>query len=148
MDPRPAALRQLRTMHAIFVVVIFMWAYVSEITARAGSETTQTLVIAIAIVAGLELILAYYSRAKRAIPAIEKLQRDPNDAVAMLQWRSGTILSMVLAMSVALYGLVLRTVGAGRRVSWPFFLVALIFLMVWRPRLDLNSNTLAPSKSQ
>jgi len=47
---------------------------------------------------------------------------------------------LVLAVSVALYGLVLRVLGASRLVAWPFFLLALSLMLAWRPQLDLSGD--------
>jgi hypothetical protein len=55
-------------------------------------------------------------------------------------WRFSTLLSLVLAESIALYGFVLRFMGASRRVSWPFFVCALILMVVWRPQLELSAG--------
>ncbi|MBZ5659151.1 MAG: hypothetical protein LAO08_01985 [Acidobacteriia bacterium] len=140
MDPRAGALRQLQTIHVIFVVVIFMQGYVSEVPARTGTGVTESFIFTIAVVAWIELMIAHYHRIKRTIPAMEKLRRDSNDADALKQWRAGIILAMVLTLSVALYGVVLRSLGAGRRIAWPFFLAALIFLVIWRPQLDLGGE--------
>jgi heme/copper-type cytochrome/quinol oxidase subunit 3 len=119
-----------------------METYVSELTARTGTGITQSFISIIAVLACFELIIANYFRSKRTIPAMEKLRLDPNDADALKQWRMGIILTLVLVMSVALYGVVLRSLGASRRIAWPFFLVALIFMLMWRPQLDLNGEVL------
>jgi hypothetical protein len=135
MDLRAASLRQMRTVHAIFIAVVFMYGYVSEVVVSAGTEITQPFIYAFAVLACGELMLARYFHAKKAIPAMEKIRRAPNDAEALKQWRAGILVTLVLVLSVALYGFVLRILGAGRRVAWPFFAVALIFLLVWRPNL-------------
>jgi heme/copper-type cytochrome/quinol oxidase subunit 3 len=142
MGPRAAALRQLRTVHAIFVLVVFMQVYVSEVAARTGTGITPSFISIIGVLACFELMIANYFRSKRTIPAMEKLRLEPNDADALKQWRAGIILTLVLVMSVALYGVVLRSLGASRRFAWPFFVVALIFMLMWRPQLDLNGEIL------
>jgi hypothetical protein len=50
------------------------------------------------------------------------------------------LVSLVFAMTICLYGLVLRFLGAARLVSWSFYLAALILMLVWRPQLDLRGE--------
>jgi hypothetical protein len=66
----------------------------------------------------------------------QKLRRDPHDPNGLGQWRALTILSMVLAMSIGVYGLILRMRGDARTVAWPFFFASVALLFLWRPRLD------------
>ena len=74
--------------------------------------------------------------------ANEELRRDPNDARALSQWRKITMMSMVLAMSIGLYGFTLRTMGDSQLVEWLFFFASVVLLFLWRPRLgDATSSS-------
>jgi hypothetical protein len=73
--------------------------------------------------------------------ANEKLRRDPQDANGLDQWRRVTILSMVLAMSIGIYGFMLRMSGTARTVAWPFFLASVALLLLWRPHLDVGTSS-------
>ena len=140
MSQGAASLRQVRIMHAIFLLAILLEFYNSEMMAGNGSGVSGTFVAVIVLAACFELLLAYFFRFRRLSPALEKLRRDPNDANALKQWRGAHIVILVLTMSVALYGFVLRVMGAGRRVAWPFFVLAFIIMLLWRPQLDLSAD--------
>jgi hypothetical protein len=56
------------------------------------------------------------------------------------------ILSMVLTMTVALFGFALRMVGSSREVAWPFFIASIILMLLWRPRLDYRHKDPPNSK--
>lgn len=68
--------------------------------------------------------------------ANDQLRRDATDARALGEWRKFTILSLVLAMSIGLYGFALRMTGYRRTVEWSFFACAVVLLFFWRPRLN------------
>jgi hypothetical protein len=135
-----AALRRMRILHAVFFLSVVLLAQGAEQmagTATGYSTIFLGMMIYLAIFDGL---IAYYFRRKRLHPALDKLRRDPNDAGALKEWRIMTLLSLSLTFSIALYGFVLRFFGAGRPVSWPFFLLALLLMVVWRPQLELGAD--------
>jgi hypothetical protein len=139
-----ATLKEMRRLHTLFLPIVFLEAYCAEQIARATTVHSKTflgVMIFLAFYTGLQ---GFYFRRKRLLPALEKLHRDPNDARALNQWRGSIVINLCLASAIAVYGIVLRFMGAGRRVSWPFFVSALILMLVWRPQLDLRgeaSNT-------
>jgi ABC-type transport system involved in cytochrome bd biosynthesis fused ATPase/permease subunit len=139
-------LKQMKVIHVVFVVAVFLYALTAEqIMGRANAASrnalTATLLDGMTFVAGLDGLLAYYFRRSKLEPALDKLRRNQNDPDALKQWRFATILSLVLALSIGLVGFALRFLGAGRRVSWSFFLVALFLMLLWRPKLELASDT-------
>ena len=82
-------------------------------------------------------VLIAFAFRRRLLPsAVEALQR--GDANGVRRWRTANILSMVLAETIGMFGLVLRIMGGSRRVAWPFFIGAIILLLVWTPRLDVE----------
>jgi hypothetical protein len=136
MEPGAAALRQMRMVHAVFVTAVLLFVLEAELLARNEMINSPTVPIAIAVVAVLDVNIGYAFRRIKLNPALRKLRVEPNDSDALKQWRSSTMVSLVLALTVGFYGLVLRFLGAVRLVSWPFYLVALILFLVWRPQLD------------
>lgn len=74
---------------------------------------------------------------RRVLSALnEMLLREPNDASALSRWQRFTIQNMVLAMSIGLYGFILRTIGNPRTFAWPFFIASVALLFLWSPHLD------------
>jgi hypothetical protein len=144
MEQGAAALRQMRITQRLFLFTVFLIAYQAEQMAGIGTGYSSVFLGVIASVAVFDAFLAFYFRRKRLFPALEKLHLYANDTGALKEWRFSIILSLALTESIALYGFVLRILGASRRVSWPFFLASWILMLVWRPRLDLRgaaSNT-------
>ncbi len=144
-------LKQMRIIHMIFVVAVFLYAQTAEqIVGKTNPGTraapSATLLDGMIFAAGLDGLVAYYFRRTKLERALDKLRRDQNDQDALKQWRAFTLLSLVLSLSIGLYGFALRFLGASRRVSWSFFLVALVLMLVWRPRLELTTEpSVAPS---
>jgi hypothetical protein len=73
--------------------------------------------------------------------ANEELRRDPHDRNGLSQWRRATILSMIMAMSIGLYGFMLRIMGNARAVAWPFYIVSVALPILWRPHLDHRASS-------
>lgn len=140
MGQGAATLKQMRITHAVFLLSLLLFAYQAEQLEGAGTGNSTILPGALVLAAVFDGLIALYFRRKRLSPALEKLRRDSNDTGALTEWRFSTLLSLVLAESIALYGFVLRFMGASRRVSWPFFVCALILMVVWRPQLELSAG--------
>ena len=68
--------------------------------------------------------------------ADEELRSDPHNPSAVGQWRKITIMSMVLAMSIGLYGFMLRVRGDSQILEWLFLASSIGLLFLWSPRLD------------
>jgi hypothetical protein len=137
MEQGAAELRQMRILLAVFLLTVLLLAYAAEEmagTITGYSKTYLGVMICLAILNGLQ---ACYFRRKRLIPALDKLRQNPNDSSALKQWRGSITVNLSLTEAIALYGFMLRFMGASRRVSLPFFAGALILMLVLRPQLDL-----------
>lgn len=148
MGQGAATLKQMRIIHGVLLLFLFLVAYQAEQLAGTGTGYSKTFPGTLALVAVFDGLIALYFRRKRLSPALEKLRRDSNDTGALKEWRFSTLLSLVLAESIALYGFVLQFMGASRRVSWPFFISALILMMVWRPQFELSANVSSTQPNQ
>ena len=133
---KDAAVRSMRIMHIVMLGAIVSYVFVAERLPRPTSDAPALIVQSFSFLAILMVVIAFSFRRKLLPSAIEKLRRDPGDGTALGRWRMANILSMVLTMSVALYGFALRTMGGNRRVVWPFLVASVILMLLWRPRLD------------
>lgn len=140
METGAASLRRGRVVHAALALVILFYVYLSEFLAPPDAKVSSSFVVSIAIFACVIALIAYQIRRKKLQPAMEKLRQDPNDSEALKNWRAASIAPSILAESIGLFGFVLRFMGAGRGVSWPFFLASLVLLAMWRPRMDWNAR--------
>ena len=141
MNPA-ASLKQMRIIHYIFLVAIVLYAYAGEMVAGKNSSgvtsvAPSAMIYSFAGLGFVDVLLAYYFRRAKLRPAVEKLRRDSNDSGGLIQWRQHTLVSLILALSISLYGFALRFLGAPPRVAWGFYVAALILLLAWRPNLEL-----------
>ncbi len=86
-------------------------------------------------------MIASFLRSRYLTSSLETLRTNPSDPQALQKWRSAYVLPFTLAESVALFGLVLKFMGASWRVAGPFFAAAILLLLLWAPRLDGASQT-------
>lgn len=136
------SVRSMRIIHGVMFAAIVSYVFIAERLPATASNLTPSIAESFAILAFIMVVIAVGFRRKMLSPAIESLGRDPGDEAALGRWRMANLLSMVLTMSVALYGFALRALGGSRRVVWPFFIISLILMLMWRPRLDAGlSNT-------
>ena len=66
--------------------------------------------------------------------ANEVLRSHPDDVAAWKRWSVGNIIFYAMCESVALYGLVLRFMGATPAQTIPFFVVAIVCMLAFGPR--------------
>ena len=135
-----AAVRTARTMQVIFLAAIGLYIYAAEKVPHAATNVPDVLfVAAFAAIAIVDASIAFGFRKKLLEPAAEALRQNPNDAVALVRWRKAHILSVVLAMSVALCGFTLRFMGGSLNVVALFYGGAIGLLLLWWPRLDAGT---------
>ncbi|HVO62835.1 MAG TPA: hypothetical protein VMT53_18010 [Terriglobales bacterium] len=66
--------------------------------------------------------------------AAAALGSQPQDSSALARWRGGTIVTLVLCESVALFGFVLRMLGFSLSQAGTFYLAALVLMVFFLPR--------------
>jgi hypothetical protein len=137
-----AALKQMRIVHVVFLLAVLLFVLQAELLAGEGQNSSPAIPIAIALIGIIDVYVAYFIRRTRLYPALGKLRRDPNDSDGLKQWRSSTLVSLVLALTIGLYGFALRFFGVAKYVSWLFYLASLILMLLWRPQLDLSGEGL------
>jgi len=129
----------MRVMHAIFLLTIFLYLGLLKFIVPAGKGVDQIFVAALVLVCVGDVVLASLLRKQKVHASEEKLRVNPKDGAALQQWRAGMILSFVFTECIALFGLVLKILGAEWRVAGPFFAFAVLLMLLWTPRLDAPS---------
>ncbi len=66
--------------------------------------------------------------------ANEILRSHPDDVAAWKRWSAGNIIFYAMCESVALYGLMLRFMGATPAQTIPFFVVAIVGMLAFGPQ--------------
>ena len=129
MPALAAQVRTLRIIHLVFLVVVVFFAAVGEVLAPAGRKIDMVMLGAIAVTAAMDVAIALFLRRKFTADAREMLRTDPENPAAFPRWYVGQLTAMVLFVSVGLFGLALRFLGASLVEAAPFYLVALILLL-------------------
>jgi hypothetical protein len=141
MTQSEIAVKTLRTVQAAFIVSIVLYAFLAErLIQRSANWPERRLVTGFTILAIAMICIALVVRSRMVNPAKERLELDGADSGALNRWRVGTLFSLVLVESVALYGFVLRVMGGTRSQTWPFYLAAIFIMVIWTPNLDLDSS--------
>ena len=133
------ALRVARALHVALLVMVVIEFDVSYRLAPIPNQILPILVYAITFVCLNDIGVAAFLRNRMIRPSEESLRSNPNDESALKKWRSGVIVSLVMASTIALFGLILRFMGATWNVASWFFIVGILLLLAWTPRLDVSA---------
>jgi hypothetical protein len=133
------ALRWARTLRGVFLLTIPLFIYALTLVPKAERSVSPTIVAALAVLSATDVMVAAVLRARNITPAIEALRTNPDDTLALGKWRSGIVSSFTHAETVALFGVLLKFLGASWTVAGPFFAVAVLLLVIWRPKLEFTA---------
>ncbi|HSA92892.1 MAG TPA: hypothetical protein VLE48_07765 [Terriglobales bacterium] len=128
-----AAVRVTRTVHLTLLATIPLYFGLGEMLARVSSgdlrPVRQLLTVFAVVVFGALVVV----RKRMLAPAMDLLRRNPDDTAALGRWRAANLISLALCESLALYGFVLRFLGASTFEAAPFFAVAFVLMLAFRP---------------
>jgi len=122
---------------ALAASVALYFALAEQVKRSAASSAASpqpTFLYALALVAGLSLLMAGLVRKKIAGDANEVLRNNQDEPKALMRWRTGNLIFLAVCESVALYGLTLRLLGAATSQVALFFLAALTGMLFFGPR--------------
>jgi hypothetical protein len=137
-----SALLTTQAVQSILLATIASCALAAEGTAGQADQMQFLYAWILFAFALATVVVGLMLRRKFLFAVNGKLQCDPNDANGLGRWQVVTIQSMVLAMSIALYGFTLRMVGNTRTVAWPFFVVSVALLFSWGPHQGDGNGSL------
>ncbi|MGB8542060.1 MAG: hypothetical protein WCD49_10545 [Candidatus Acidiferrales bacterium] len=127
--------RALRTVHFVLLASILLYIWAGEKVIRHNQQVPgRAFSTAFGLFAAATSVAALVVRTKTIQPALDLLQTQPNDTSALNRWRSGSILSYVLAESVVLFGFSLRIFGGTLALSAPFYIAAIVLMIFLRPQ--------------
>jgi hypothetical protein len=109
----PSVLRHTRIVWSSLLLAQFLYILGGPIIVGSTplSDPTPAFTIGIAVAAVCALFLVLFIRIRLLRRAIEALQSNPTDAVAIAKWRKLQITTMVIVETVPLFGLMLLTTG-------------------------------------
>jgi hypothetical protein len=133
------ALRVARVLHVALIVMVVIEFDVSYRLAPIQNQISPIIVYAITFVCLNDVGVAGFLRRRMIKPFEESLRSNPNDETALKKWRAGVIVSLGMASTIVLFGVLLRLMGATWNVASWFFIVGILLLLAWTPRLDVSA---------
>jgi F0F1-type ATP synthase membrane subunit c/vacuolar-type H+-ATPase subunit K len=103
------------------------------------NQISPIMVYAILFVCLNDIGVAAFLRRRMIKSSEESLRSNANDESALKKWRTGVIVSLVMASTIVLFGVVLKFMGATWNVASWFFIVGIVLLLAWTPRLDVSA---------
>ena len=141
MNAAQKSLQGARIIHIALLVASIAYLVVARyVTANPKGELPIAVAGGIGLAAFSMLLVAAFLRSKLVKPGAEALRNNADDTGAATKWRAGTIVSLVFAESVVLFGMVLKMVGFSWNVSGIFYVVGILFLLAWWPKLELTAG--------
>lgn len=129
-----ATLRLLRIIQMVLLISVVLYAVAGEFAGPQEARDVKQIRLILIALAGALLMAIGALRQRMISPAQEVLRSQPEDAQALARWRAGTIVTFALVEAGALYGLVLRLLGATLQQALPFYAAAAVLLVVFTPR--------------
>ncbi len=128
------ALQVLRVVHGAMLALIAVLAVLAESLPHASHPAPRFVLYLFGALGLLELAAGVVIRKLMVESAESALQTDPADPRALFKWSAGQLVSFALCEAIALYGFVLRMVGAPRPYCIAFYVTGAIFLLLFTPR--------------
>jgi hypothetical protein len=133
-----SALRSVRIIHLAFLVAAALYIAVLFQIRPLERSVDPIFVYALAFTCLSVIGVGFFLRARMVTEPAARLTANPQDTVALKQWRSGVITSFTFAESVVLFGFVLKFLGASWNIAGIFFVVGILLLVAWTPKLDAS----------
>jgi len=133
MSALPDQLRSLRIIYAIMFAMLPVYACLGEFLGSKGPGVDATLEIGCAVCGMVIAAVAIFFRRKTSESAGQVLRSDPENQQALTRWRSGQIVSFVLAESIVLLGFAQRFLGGPVKVAILYYFVAGVLFLLFRP---------------
>lgn len=129
------AVRIVQMIRVAMMVSVVLYAIVGEEVIHPAQTTPDsTFYFAITVLAFVDIGLIVVIRRWFVVPSETVLARQPEDQTALGRWRMGYIITYALSEAVALFGLVLRSMGFLFSQVVTFYLAGLMLMMFFGPR--------------
>ena len=139
MNLAQKSLQGARIIHGAMLFAALAYVVVAlYLESPAKGAVPSTVVGGLGIGAFSLLIVAVFFRTKFVQPGAEKLRANGDDETGAKLWRTGTIVSLVFAESIVMFGLVVKMIGASWNASGIFYVAGILALVAWWPKLDLG----------
>ena len=146
MASREKTVAEIWTICASFAITFFLYIFMIQMAKPAEKPVTLVVIGAFAFAAVTSVPIGATLRKRFLNGAAESLRKDPQDAKGLQLWRTGNILSFCFAESTMLFGVALKFLGARWKVSGTFFVLGMLLMILWMPKLEIypSTNAAAP----
>jgi hypothetical protein len=134
-------LRSLRILHLAFLAATGLYLAVLFQIRPQEKPLDPVFVSALGAASFSVIGVGFFLRARMVTESASRLSANAQDTVSLNRWRVGMLISFTCAESVVLFGFVLKILGAAWNVAGIFFVVGILLLIAWAPRLDGSRGT-------
>jgi hypothetical protein len=138
MTPIESTLRSARVIHLAFLAAAILYFAVLFQIRPVERSVDPILIYALAFLCLSVIWVGFFLRARMVTAPAARLSANPQDTASLKQWRSGQIVSFAFAESVVFYGVLLKFLGAAWNIAGTFFVVGVLLLVAWTPKLDVS----------
>jgi hypothetical protein len=131
-------LRSVRVLHLVFLLTVPLFIINLRVLQPAEHGISFVTVSVFVFLCLSDIAIAISFRARMITPSVERLRVNPQDAAALMRWRSGVITSFTFAETVVLFGFMLKILGAGWNIAGVFFALGSLLFVAWTPKLDVT----------
>jgi hypothetical protein len=113
---------------------VVIYGVLGEFVLRPQARALGSTALILVVIASSMLTFAYTAHNSTVRPAEERVRRNPNDPAAVMRWRSGVLITMMLCEGVGLLGFVLRILGGQPIVAIVMYAISLAYLIMLAPK--------------
>ena len=127
----------MRMVRGFLLVASLIYPFIAEKIAKPHPAPAAAFYYAILVMGAVEIAIVVVIRKKT-----EPLQDATlADKTSLVRWRAAHIIVYALALSVVLYGLVVRVAGATLSQAVPFYTAGIAMLLLFSPKASDRVNT-------
>ena len=135
-----SAVRVLRTVQvALLVSILLCLVLAMRLPTPTLAGTAPVTLAALGFLSVMNVGIIFVLRRVFVRRSAVMLGNNPEDPLALMQWRAGHIATYAVAESIAVFGLILRFVGFTLPQVGPFFLAGFVLLLFLGPRRPVNA---------
>jgi hypothetical protein len=127
------ALRFLRYMHGALLGLLVVIAVLGETVGSIAHDNTPVILYVLYALAVGNAVLGLVLRQRFAGPAADALRANPADTAALLNWLKGQLVPLAQALTIGMFGLVARLMGASTLRAAPLYAAAVLLMLILRP---------------
>ncbi|HEX8925492.1 MAG TPA: hypothetical protein VF786_06840 [Terriglobales bacterium] len=127
-------LQSLKMIHMGMLAAVVVYGVLGEFVLHPQPRGLGSTALILVVIASSALTFAYTARNSMVLPAEEQVRRSPNDSAAVMRWRSGVLITMMLCEAVGLLGFILRVLGGPPIVAIVMYAISLGYLIMLAPK--------------